>query len=184
VGRLLDALAHLDTSRLRPLVDGDVDWMVAAGDDADLARWNGIVSPLTRQAATDLVTRRLEEWETDSRATFAVVRAGVAGGYLSLRVAWPRGIGEVGYWLLRSHRGYGLMTAAVIDVRDWALDHLGLTRVQSGVQPGNHASQAVLHRAGFQREGLLRNWDRLSGVLHDEWMFSYVPDDRETSSTG
>jgi RimJ/RimL family protein N-acetyltransferase len=69
------------------------------------------------------------------------------------------------------------MTSAVRCVRDWAFDSLALSRLQAAVQPGNPASEAVPLRLGFTRDGLLRNWEMVSGALVDEWMFSLLPTD-------
>jgi RimJ/RimL family protein N-acetyltransferase len=160
------------------LVPADAEWLTRAGDVAAIVKWNGVPRPFTRAAAEDLVARRALGWTDDTRATFAVTdRDASPGGYLSLRIGWSRGIGEVCYWLLPSHRGRGLMTDAVRVARDWAFDGLGLTRLQAGIQPGNAASEAVVVRLGFTPEGLLRSWDKLNGQLHDEHMYSLLPSD-------
>ncbi len=182
MGQLLDALPCFESgpvAHLRPLDRGDVSWLVRAGDAPDIVRWNGVASPFTVEAAMQLVDVRERAWEEDARATFAIGdRRGEYGGYLSLRVGWTRGIGEVGYWLLPSHRGRGLMTDAVRAVCRWSFESLSLPRFQACVQPGNAASENVLLRLGFVREGLLRSWEQTDGVRHDEWMFSLLPTDQ------
>jgi RimJ/RimL family protein N-acetyltransferase len=152
--------------------------MTGAGDHPDINRWNGVPRPFASDEATRLIEVRQQGWTEDTRATFAVCdRAGTPGGYLSIRFGWARGIAEVGYWLLASHRRRGLATDGVRVTRDWCFDQLGVTRLQAGIQPGNEASIAVVERLGFTREGLLRSWDTLNGDLHDEWMFSLLPSD-------
>ncbi|MEY2472299.1 MAG: hypothetical protein QOK28_1628 [Actinomycetota bacterium] len=182
MGRLSDALLSSELTgaltRLRPLVAADVAWLTRAGDDADIAKWNGVAQPFTTSAAEELVALRQRAWDDDSRATFAIEAAPADPcGYLSIRIGWSRGIGEVGYWLLPEQRGHGVMTDAVRVARDWAFDALRLTRLQAGIQPGNSASEAVVIRLGFTREGLLRSWEKLNGQLHDELMYSLLPSD-------
>lgn len=164
--------------RLRALSPADAEWMPAAGDHRDIVRWNGVPHPFSRDAALALVELRQRGWSDDTRASFAVCDAdALPGGYMSIRFGWARGIAEIGYWLLSSHRGRGIATDAVRVTRDWCFDAIGMTRLQAGIQPDNHASIAVVERLGFTREGLLRSWDKLHGVLHDEWMFSLLPTD-------
>ena len=61
----------------------------------------------------------------------------------------------IGYSVIERARGGGLASAAVALVADWALSTAGLVRVEALVEPANVASQRVLEKAGFAREGRL-----------------------------
>ncbi len=64
---------------------------------------------------------------------------------------------EVGYWVGRRHWGRGIATAALAAFARWAFAAFPrLLRLEARVFAGNAASEAVLRRAGFRREGLLR----------------------------
>ena len=63
---------------------------------------------------------------------------------------------EIGYLLAPSGRGRGAATAAVRLLSAWALQ-AGLVRLYAEVMVGNDASERVLERVGFQREGVLRS---------------------------
>ena len=67
----------------------------------------------------------------------------------------------IGYSLLPAWRGRGFTTRAVRLVAAWGFDEVGLVRVIAGTEPSNLASQRVLERAGFEREGYSRQ--RLPG---------------------
>jgi ribosomal-protein-alanine N-acetyltransferase len=82
--------------------------------------------------------------------------------------------GEVGYWLLRAARGRGLATRAVRLVCAYAFDRLGLERLELLTLPGNAASERVAERAGFRREGLLREYRRSSSGRVDVTAFSLL----------
>lgn len=64
---------------------------------------------------------------------------------------------EVGYWLGRAARGRGLATRALRSITVYAFDSLGLRRVFATPFDFNASSIRVLERAGYTREGLLRD---------------------------
>jgi RimJ/RimL family protein N-acetyltransferase len=80
---------------------------------------------------------------------------------------------EVGYWLLKDARGRGVATRAVRAVVEHAFAN-GIVRVEAHVRVGNTASERVLERAGFQREGVKRKLLRHGGRRVDATIFSRV----------
>ena len=61
------------------------------------------------------------------------------------------------------NRGRGITTRAVRLVCRFALDELGLERLELTTDAENYASQRVAEKVGFRREGVLR-----SHLLHPE----------------
>ena len=59
----------------------------------------------------------------------------------------------LGYYAMAGCGGRGLMTRAVELAVGHAFDELGLHRVESNIQPGNHRSRALVKRLGFRLEG-------------------------------
>jgi RimJ/RimL family protein N-acetyltransferase len=86
----------------------------------------------------------------------------------------------VGYWLAPHARGRGIATRAVRLLARWALDDLGLARLQITCGPDNLASQRVAERAGFTREGVLRSHYPFKGSRRDTVVFSLLPGDPAT----
>jgi RimJ/RimL family protein N-acetyltransferase len=58
---------------------------------------------------------------------------------------------EIGYDLSESGRGGGWATDAARALCQWALSQPDVVVVLATTEPGNHASQAVLERIGFER---------------------------------
>jgi RimJ/RimL family protein N-acetyltransferase len=83
---------------------------------------------------------------------------------------------EVGYWLFPDARGRGLATRAVRATTREAFAS-GLWRVEAHVRIGNDASERVLERAGFTREGVKRRLLRHDGNRVDATIFSLLPDE-------
>ncbi|MDA0634347.1 GNAT family N-acetyltransferase [Nonomuraea sp. MCN248] len=94
-----------------------------------------------------LTGRRIELTVRDPKGAFA--------GHLQLLHSMPDfGEGMIGYSLLPEFRGSGLMTRAVRLLSDWVFAHTSLHRLVAGTDAANTASQAVLERSGFAREGV------------------------------
>lgn len=64
---------------------------------------------------------------------------------------WPEI--ELAWHLFEQGEGKGYATEAAQAVRDWARDHLGLTRLVSYIDHRNTASQAVARRLGATTDG-------------------------------
>jgi [ribosomal protein S5]-alanine N-acetyltransferase len=63
------------------------------------------------------------------------------------------------------------MSEAVAAVLRFGFEQMALHRVEATVVTGNTASAALLSRAGFQREGVLRERLLKRGTFRDVWMF-------------
>jgi [ribosomal protein S5]-alanine N-acetyltransferase len=77
----------------------------------------------------------------------------------------------LGYDLARLHWRQGLMSEAVAAVLRQGFDQMRLHRVEASVMAGNAASAALLTRAGFRREGVMRERVLKRGAFRDVWMF-------------
>lgn len=98
-------------------------------------------------------------------------------GGVTLRHFDPmRGVIEVGYWLFPDARGRGLATRAVRAVAREVFAS-GLWRIEAHVRIGNDASERVLERAGFTREGVERRLLRHDGKRVDATAFSLLADE-------
>ena len=141
---------------LRPWRDEDVAPAVA-GHDEEIARWFGwpadAVTPETHRQA-------VEDWRAAydagrSRVGFVVEHAGEVVGSVEVRRV-ADGVGSLSWTLYAGARGQGYATRAVRLLVDYAVDILGLQRVEAQVDPRNERSLRVATRAGLRREGVKR----------------------------
>ncbi|WP_350350973.1 GNAT family protein [Microbacterium sp. A8/3-1] len=79
---------------------------------------------------------------------------------------------SAGYWIARSRRRQGFARDAVLALTSWAITLEELDRVELYVEPWNEGSWRVAESAGYEREGLLRNWKRVGGQPRDMYMYS------------
>lgn len=87
-----------------------------------------------------------------------------------------RDVVELGYWLFVHARGRGIATRAVDAMTSQAFADC-IHRVEAVVRVGNTASERVLERTGFTREGVRRGLLRHEGRRVDATLFARLADD-------
>ena len=101
-------------------------------------------------------------------------------------------IGTLGYNnFLKNHRanlGYdlqfkfwnkGIITEALREIIGFGFDKLEINRIEAEVMQGNIASEKVLSKLGFKKEGVLRNWMYWNEKYYDMTMFSLLRSENE-----
>ena len=81
---------------------------------------------------------------------------------------------EIGYEILPEHWRKGYTFEAVTSVIQYGFDELGLTRIGAVVFMENEASNQLLSKAGFQREGILRQYMHQNGKAYDTYVYSIL----------
>ena len=79
--------------------------------------------------------------------------------------------GEIGYLLATDYWSKGIMTEAVRQMCELAFEKLDIVRITGLVYAPNNASQHVLEKNGFVREGLQRRAVYKDGQLYDLCLF-------------
>jgi len=135
-----------------------------AADTHALRSLPEVVNTSVPPVAPDLaeVRRRCAQaparWLAGERAEF-VIRDATTGEYAGEIGLYyfepPTQQAMIGYSLMPHSRGRGFTTRAVNLVTAWAFE-IGIARVVAGTAADNEASQRVLQRAGFEREGYQR----------------------------
>lgn len=91
-----------------------------------------------------------------------------------------RGVAQtasVGYWMGAPHVGNGFMTDAARAALRFAFGALRLNRLEAACLPSNAASQRVLEKVGFLREGRARRYLKINGQWQDHDLFALLQDD-------
>jgi RimJ/RimL family protein N-acetyltransferase len=118
-----------------------------------------------------------------SPPTFFAIEADgrVAGGVgFTLHTDVERVGAEVGYWLGHEFWGRGIATAAVCALTSHAFHaHPELRRLYAVPYASNPASARVLEKAGYRREGTLRQSAIKDGRVLDQWMYAILREEWE-----
>ena len=113
------------------------------------------------QAAVFAVCRKNVQASTDSDESNQLI------GTVGLAIANVDHQAEIGYWFGRDYWGQGFCTEAIVAVLDYGFETLGLHRIFAQHIARNGASARVLEKAGFSKEGVLRQHARKWGVFED-----------------
>ena len=81
---------------------------------------------------------------------------------------------EIGYIMLPSERGKGYCSEAVSIMLDYLFLSKDTMRVQATTDVRNLASQKVLEKTGFKKEGTLRKTGLVRGVWTDDYLYSIL----------
>lgn len=169
-----------DAITLRPWRADDAAAVAAACDDDAVARWMPLMPrPYTLADGEEWVGDAARKWREERWANFAAVDAatGTLVGSCGLRIETQHERGEIGYLVHRDHRGHGVAAACVALLSDWALDGLGLGRIEIRADARNVASRRTALAAGYRCEGVLRRAMTVGDERVDDVLYSLVPDD-------
>jgi ribosomal-protein-alanine N-acetyltransferase len=131
----------------------EVDWVARHS----LSSWPSMCSALRGEARRGRILPYVIE--LDGQFAGQLTIGNVTHG--ALRSAW------IGYWVHSEVTGRGVATVALALGLDHCFGPVMLHRVEATVRPENAASRAVLAKAGFREEGLLRRYLDVDGAWRD-----------------
>jgi RimJ/RimL family protein N-acetyltransferase len=161
---------------LRTPTEADVDVLAPAFRDPDVGGEAGL--PPVDAPMLRVMLREQLPWlrERGLLAPYVIEDSGagtILGG-ANLRLFDPmRETVELGYWLFVEARGRGVATRVVAALVENS-HASGINRVEAHVRIGNTASERVLERAGFEREGVKRKLLRHGGSRVDATLYAHV----------
>jgi RimJ/RimL family protein N-acetyltransferase len=171
----------VDELLLRAPTEADVDVVAPAFRDPEVGGEAGL-PPVDAEALRLMLREQLPVFRARGLMAPYVIEETTTGkilGGANLRLFDPmRDTVELGYWLFVEARGRGVATRVVRALVDHAQAG-GIVRVEAHVRIGNTASERVLERVGFQREGVKRRLLRHSGKRVDATIFAIVAPDAE-----
>ncbi len=137
--------------------------------------WGPYESPFQRSKAE--TEKGFDEWKGAKRF-FIQRKDGTRVGIIIQFEVVP-GLGtqfglEIGYAVSREERGKGFAMEAVSLLLDYSFLTTQATRVQAHTDVRNVASQRVLEKAGFTKEGINRQSYFANGELHDMFVLSIL----------
>ncbi|BDT94347.1 N-acetyltransferase [Nocardia sputorum] len=167
-----------EQTRLRPFADADAGSVVEAGQDPTIPLNTTVVAHGDHRDARAFIQRQHRRAITGEGWSFAITdpATDTAVGQIGL---WRRNIhhgrASVGYWVLQRYRRHGYATRALRVLSSWAAVHDEISRLELFVEPANEGSWRAAEAAGYQREGLLRRWEKVGGEPRDMYIYALLP---------
>ena len=173
------------TVSLRPARVSDAPLFREWRSEPSVRRHQPLRDIAVSQIRADVAAQNVEDLYRSRGERFQwVIEVGANGGkptpvgWITLVVAnWEHGLCEMGFALTSPYQGQGLMTQAVTQLLPELFLHTTLQRVEARCSVENVASQRVLEKSGFRREGLLRSYFVLDGRRVDHYLYSILSSD-------
>lgn len=171
---------------LREWRNSDVSTVQEASHDPLIPILTTVPSTDGEPEALAFIARQRERLATRAGYVFAIADASDhAAGHIGLFFLPGAGArASIGYWITTSQRRKGYAAEALGVLTSWALDHAELDRVELYVEPWNDGSWRAAESAGYQREGLLRAWERIDGKPCDMFMYARLTTGALTRQAG
>lgn len=145
----------MDKVVLRPLKKEDAPIMAELANNKKISMnlRDGFPDPYTLKDAEKFIEQFGQHKQMH---VFAVEYNGRYAGNIGLHIEGDvyRKSAEIGYFLGEPYWNKGIMTKAVKLVTDYGFKNLDIVRIHTGIFEYNRASQRVLEKCGFKKEGV------------------------------
>lgn len=177
--KLASEFPVLETERflLRQGTMADAPGYFAIFSNPDVTKYYDLETFTELAQAEDLLRRAQAGYEEHKRIRWIIVPKGEDAMIGSIGFhSWDKGDfkAEIGYELRRERWGQGVIAEVMPFVLAYGFQHLQLNRVEAQFHPLNSGSRRVLEKAGFQREGLLRDYAFMKGQFLDVEVYSLL----------
>jgi [ribosomal protein S5]-alanine N-acetyltransferase len=176
--------APLDTPRLtlRQLTLADVPGLYAIFSDAEVTRYWSTPPWAAMAEAEASIRDSLESYKGNEnlRLAIALKESDALVGVISLyRIQHSNRRGDIGYALAREHWRLGYLSEAMEAFIGHAFGALDLNRIEADIDPRNTASQQLLEKMAFTREGYMRERWIVNGEVCDTAFYGLLRRDWE-----
>lgn len=86
----------------------------------------------------------------------------------------------VGYKMDEQHNSKGFMTEALAHTAQHVFEQMKLHRIEAHIMLQNTASQRVVEKLGFQREGISKSYLKINGAWEDHYRYALINHQYET----
>ncbi len=171
---------------LREIVPADAEAIFRVRGDYEVVQYNGGVPYNRVEQAHELIEsiaktyreKREIRWGITLKDSDTVI--GMCGyNYWSRQDQRA----SIGYDLARAFWGQGIMPEALRAVIRFGIERMWLNRIEADASAENAASIRVLHKLGFQEEGVQREQYYENGAFHDLVLFSLLRRDYQHTDT-
>lgn len=169
----------LETDRLilREMSKEDAEGIFACFSNEDVTRYYGQETLEKIEQAEKIVDFFSKSYSEKRGIRWGIERKGTKGiiGTIGFNAWLPKHKrAEIGYELHPDYWRNGYTLEAVLKVISYGFEKLDLTRIGAVVFIENKASNNLLEKVGFQKEGVLRDYMYQNGKAYDTYVYSLL----------
>ena len=168
---------ELQTDRLllREITPHDREDIFSCFSNEDVVKHYGQEAFTDMAQAEALIDFFSKSYRENKGIRWGIARKEIPGligtvGFNALSIKHRRA--EIGYELHPDYWRKGYTSEAVTAVLRYGFNELGLTRIGAVVFTENDASNQLLTKLGFEREGVLRDYMVQNGIAYDTYVYS------------
>ena len=165
--------------RLRPVQPGDAVLLDRWRQETEVRRYQPLSESSVAQLYAELAQQRSEDLYAGrgEKYQWVILADDRPAGWITLVITnWTHGLAELGYALSTSYQRRGVMPLALQLLLSDLFSNTRLRRIEARCAVENVASQKVLERLGFEREGKLRRYFVLRGRPVDNYLYAVLRD--------
>lgn len=137
---------------------------------SSLKTWmSAFQEPPTLTGTESFLTKAREQFSIKQQLRYLLFEkqdGSFVGSIVIQEIDWHVPRCELGYWILDPFQRRGFALEAVTEVVRYGLEELGMNRIEAWTDERNYPSTAMLARAGFQLDGILKNDERSADGTH------------------
>jgi RimJ/RimL family protein N-acetyltransferase len=162
--------------RLRLRDKEDLDFFFSFWNNIDFYGEYEAIQPQISRAEAEKRIETSQQAASGVNWTWFVIEKndGTKIGFIIHYTNQPSGSLSVGYALAPNERGKGYGTEALKIMVDYLFLTRDIMRIQAATDVRNVASQRILEKAGFKREGTIRKSDFVRGQWVDDYIYGIV----------
>ena len=162
---------------LREITKDDTDAIFACFSNEEVTRFYGLERMERVEQAEEMIDFFIKSYNEKRGVRWGMERKGTKGiigtvGFNSWLPNHRRA--EIGYEIHPEHWRKGYTAEAVSKVLSYGFIEMELTRIGAIVFLGNEASNKLLMKLGFQKEGILRNYMYQNGKAYDTNVYALL----------
>lgn len=178
----MDSIPRLETDRLmlRAVFPDDAEAIFALFSDPLVTEMHELEPVANPQAALELISKFTSWFQHDQAVRWGIIdkETGELIGTCCFDTFHPKYQSvNLGYNIRSDHWSKGYATEAVQAIIEFAFENgiVGpVNRIQAITVPANIASEKVLEKLGFEKEGLMRQYGYWKGQFHDMNLYSML----------
>lgn len=174
---VLERQPRLRRVAIRPALAADARLLFGWRAEPSVRRHQPLQDATLSELTADLGRQRIDDLYAGrgERFQWIVLVEGEEAGWVTLAIiSWEHGLAEIGYALATAYQNQGAMTAALSLLLPDLMLAAGLERLEARCSIENLASQRVLEKLGFQREGRLKSYFLLHGRRVDNYLYALL----------